>query len=272
MAADPWAAVPDRAEKHFDRRMQLVAVADAFRLDLVIPEMYDSTPGGPFAKHALRVPLSRIPTGGSVLHTLPSLLDYALASLGCCKDSFLAWEGMPADHALFGMRIKCAAPRGRGRETCWIAKDHRKCVKWLQDTEWPELPNAQRFESWSLGVQERFADMSTCAERRAQRWPQELVELHHQRSCTKDKQMRAAIHRQALEMRIRVVAERRARRMVTNVNRGKAVCSAKKLYEIEGVMHNDAVDGSSRICRSASSIVSSVGQVCRIHGPSLTIS
>ena len=136
--------------------------------------MHLSMPGGPFGDYAGTAPFSRLPRGCCVQSELPSLLDYSLVSRGRCLNSFLAWDGVPADHALFGVVVKGTAARPLRKKTCWVAMDHRDCVEWLSCTTIPDFSTAQQFEEWCVQTQTQFADTRTCEQRRCDRWPPEL--------------------------------------------------------------------------------------------------
>ena len=108
LAVDPFADLPGRYSHHSDERLRLTTFADKFGLDLEIPEMVVSTPGGPFGDMCAFAPISRIPAGEQASTMLPSCLDYCMASPNLVQTSEVHWEGVPADHALVAFTVDAA--------------------------------------------------------------------------------------------------------------------------------------------------------------------
>ena len=84
---DPFADRPSREWHHWEGRSRLDSCAGQFRLQILLPEMVASVPGGPLAALAI----SCIPVGEQATIQTPSLLDYTLASEVVVKSSKLHW-------------------------------------------------------------------------------------------------------------------------------------------------------------------------------------
>ena len=133
---------------HAAERLQLQTLADRFGLELEIPRVVCSFPGGPVCDDCAMAPITRLPVGETVLTCHPSTLDSGVSSPNLVEDAQLHWEGAPADHgiiafsgvlavfwfykntetsrillfwglALFGVRCSWSACLFRGIEWCW---------------------------------------------------------------------------------------------------------------------------------------------------------
>ena len=71
-AADPWAFLEGRELHHRQQRLLFEAFKDCSSLDLHLPTMQHSVPGGPFAEECLAAPITRIPQGEQADYCLPS--------------------------------------------------------------------------------------------------------------------------------------------------------------------------------------------------------
>ena len=100
LAIDPYADHAERAVHHMAERVLVQSLANRLRLEVNIPGMVCSTPGGPFDDVCFMAPVTRIPTGQPASYSLPSLLDYGLSTDGYVKETRVHWEGVPADHAM----------------------------------------------------------------------------------------------------------------------------------------------------------------------------
>ena len=79
LSADPFAGRPGREAHHREERFRIQSFADKFQLEVEIPQVVWSTPGGPFDEACAFAPVSLIPEGHLTETCLPSSLDYALA-------------------------------------------------------------------------------------------------------------------------------------------------------------------------------------------------
>ena len=73
------------------------------RCEICIAESCDLPPGGPFLAQCIAWPFTRIPVGEHADTHTPSLLDYAIVSIGACRQQWLDWEAVPADHGAIGV-------------------------------------------------------------------------------------------------------------------------------------------------------------------------
>ena len=151
---------------------------DQFHLDISLPDVFGSVPGGPFSQFCFQDPITRIPTGDQTLRCLPSLLDYGAATKGFVSECSLSWAGVPADHALISVKCIPVFVMQSAAKTRWICRDPESCLDWLAKSEVPSLGSLDCFHSFVLECQHHWADYRPCSVRRGDRLPLQLREEH----------------------------------------------------------------------------------------------
>ena len=159
---DPWAEADGRMFHHCEQRFLLDAFADGLSLEIHIPGITYSAPGGPLADFCRSAPISRVPIGGHADSTLPSLLDFSIASKGLVRNSFISWERVPADHGLLGVSCTPVYVKREAAKTRWKCRDFDSCIEWLRRSAPSSFTDADSFHNFILDCQHLWGDSRSC--------------------------------------------------------------------------------------------------------------
>ena len=203
MQSDPFHTHAGRQWRHLEERVMLRTLSDRFGLDIEVPGVTCSTPGGPFAENCLTASITRIPVGDSADTQFPSCLDYALASPGLVSHSEIHWEAAPADHAITVYFIKAGSHRMRSVKSSWKCVDETGCLEWLEQHAPLEFQDLEAFHTCVQRCQDAWADVRTCRERRAARLPQHIRDLYAAAADTRNESERQRFQKTAWQFRKR---------------------------------------------------------------------
>ena len=237
---DPFSHVTNRDSRHFDERLRLQCLADQFHLELEIPRVVCSVPGGPFAHQCGIAPITRVPVGCAVLTDLPSTLDDGLATPNLVRDVQLHWEGAPADHAINVFTLAPCSIVRTSVKTSWKCSDETGCLRWLAECAPESFTDVEAFHTFLLKMQRSWADERTCKERRDARLPPQLRILYSQiAGCTRECDRRL-LQRNAWQLRKQWCQEWRDSILSENVKRARVLQRSKKLHKLEKLVLSEA--------------------------------
>ena len=234
MAYDPWASLPGREDSHRERRATLTQFCDSVHVDIKIPEIIVSTPGGEFNEVALGVPITRIPVGDKASTDLPSLLDYFMQSRNndIFTDTWIDWIPAVADHALLAARARCfeivRTPR-RGR---WQVADWDDAVGWMafNADNMGNCKSASSCTSFFLRAQDERQDKRSCAQRRAGRIPPHVRTIFQQIGSSSNAAERQSLRHYAGTLLRAHRAAKDEERANSIVKTGKVFQKSKRLF------------------------------------------
>ena len=234
--SDPWAGEADRHQHHAERRALLESLIDCFALELHLPSMWHSVPGGPFAENCLMVPITRIPVGDSVSLCKPSILSYAIASHGLIREVGVHWEGVPADHAIIVTDCTPVYVKREAAKTRWKCVDDDACVEWIKTHCPASFDDLEMFHSFLLEVQRMWGDRRSCKARRVARVPDCLRDLYARIAGSTTEPERRALQQTAWNTLKKWKEECNASRVAENVRKGRVLSKAKKLHTIDALV------------------------------------
>ena len=117
------------------------------------------------------MPIGRIQVGDTAACSLPSVLDYGMASRGCVMPCAVHWEGVPADHALVVFTIDATFASKKDDKTIWKVKHKVGCAEWVRIT--------------TLDVLKCIQDLISCFDKTHSMWAdRRLVCVRHMNSFT----------------------------------------------------------------------------------------
>jgi len=237
MLGDPFEALPSRHMHHRAERLRLDNFCETFGLEVATPDYVRGLPGGPFSEQCAFAPISRIPVGGQVETSMPSLLDYCLTQPGLLAGLSLSWEDAPADHAwLFAdFKAQLRTPR-RAFKSVWKCEDPAAFSDWLSRHSPSKFDSLSEFNAFLSAAQLMFADTRSCRERSSKREPFAIKATRAQlRSATDEssRQHLQAILRQQRQLFFESCAQQRD---LERVRRGGALYKAKKLHNLGQMM------------------------------------
>ena len=200
MASDPFQHERRRQTMHGDRPQLLQALADARSLELLEIAAVRGSPGAQWDAPLLHAPFSRVPIGEQ--SDTPSLIDFALSSMGVHSECELDWRLALADHAGVVVRLLSLRPPPRQPSSTWQCRDivaaQTDLATWRSPSvgsrercSWPELRLA--LVEWQQG----WADRRSCRERRRDRIPVEARALWAAARASPCPREQAALRREA---------------------------------------------------------------------------
>lgn len=147
VAAGDWnvnipASIDEHNPNHHDvaeRQAWLDVWRDSRHVDIQAPTRVRSILGGPCAKCAMTMPITRIP----VRWATPSCTDHVIAKADDRSEVVSEWLGALADHAYVIAKLNIQARPQTNKKTKWVisdtkgAKNYNASGSWAETWTWP---------------------------------------------------------------------------------------------------------------------------------------
>ena len=200
----------------------------------------ESLPGGPFNVDCLLHPYTRLPIGDLTLLHRPSLLDYSLCTRGTSRTTWLDWEGVPADHAAFGVTVAWNHAVVSKPKTHWNCSSEEAALAWIESSTFRSecdsaLCELSFFKKFCLQLQSTFACNHSRSQRRAQRLSPQLRDMYARISMCTNEEDRQLLQISAFEVRKKCWEIAGNRIICAKIKKGGVVTRSKKLHTIKSV-------------------------------------
>ena len=173
----------------------------------------------------------------------PACLDYSFGSAGFISDSYIEWEGVPADHCLL---VNICTPLFRvplRRKPTWSPVEEQRALEYMSSVCLENTINVRALIDRVSNVQSLCEDHRTSIQKRRDRMPEDLRTLYRKVSCSTDREEAERLRKCTWARRREWVSGLKVESMVRAAARGKVFCKAKKLHRIKRLYRSDA--GSS---------------------------